>query len=90
LFARAFWFVAVATAAPLLLRASARAQSGCPGNAPYICGSEWCCAGPAYYFCQGYTGFEPNWRALGTFCTSDNSDEAVADLRSNCAIFEFC
>ena len=89
-FARAFMFVAVASAAPLLLRGAALAQSGCPATAPYLCGSDWCCSGPAYYFCQGYTGYDPNWRARGTFCTNENSDEAVADLRSNCAIFEFC
>lgn len=89
-FTGAFAFAALATVLPSLSR-SARAQdSGCPNGTPYACGAQWCCAAPAIWHCSGYTGSVQNWRQMGSFCTRENSDENIADLRSNCAQLVRC
>lgn len=91
MFAKAFVLVALATAIPSVFQA-ARAQddSGCSGDTPAPCGTQYCCAAPAVWFCQGYTGTSQPWAQLGTFCTRANSDEDVADLRANCAMLIAC
>jgi len=86
-FAQALAAVAVASMLPT---ATVRAQSGCPSTHPYPCGTQHCCSAQALYYCEGYTGHVENWRKAGTFCTRENSDEDVADLRSNCAVFVTC
>ncbi len=88
-FAKAFAAAAVATVLPAMWGA-ARAQGTCPAATPVPCGTQYCCAGSALYFCSGYTGNVPNWRQMGEFCTNANTDEDVADLRSNCAVFVQC
>ena len=86
-FAKALASVAVASMVP---GTAARAQSGCPSTHPHPCGTQYCCSQRALYYCEGYTGHVENWRKAGTFCTRENSDEDVADLRSNCAVFVTC
>jgi hypothetical protein len=88
-FAKAFAFVALASVFQFI-PAKARADDGCSGDTPFACGANWCCAASAIWYCQGYTGNVPNWAQLGSFCTNANSDEDVADLRSNCAILQQC
>ncbi len=88
-FAKAFAAMAVATMLPAVW-ASARAQGTCPNDTPVPCGTQYCCAGTALYFCSGYTGSVPNWRSMGEFCTNANTNEDIADLRSNCAVFVQC
>ncbi len=88
-FAKAFAAMAVATMLPAMW-GSARAQGTCPDDTPVPCGTQYCCAGTALYFCSGYTGNVPNWRQMGEFCTNANTNEDVADLRSNCAVFVQC
>ncbi|HTW34605.1 MAG TPA: hypothetical protein VMD53_08300 [Rhizomicrobium sp.] len=84
-------FAAVALASVFQsLPTGARAQSTCPANLPFVCGGQYCCSGAASWYCSGYRGSVPNWRQMGTFCTNANSDEDVADLRSNCAILVHC
>lgn len=88
-FAHAFAWIGLATVFAAMPR-PARASGECPTTHPYPCGADYCCDGPSYYYCEGYTGYTDPWRRLGTFCTSESSDEAVADLRSNCRILVRC
>ena len=90
LFAKAFALIAFATALPALASKAMAQDSTCPANLPYPCGTQYCCEIQSAWYCQGYTGNVQNWRQLGTFCTPENSDEAVADLRSNCAVLLQC
>jgi hypothetical protein len=88
-FARAFAYAAVMSA--LALRSlPARADSGCSGATPFACGVRWCCAARALWHCSGYHGTTPIWRNAVNFCTNANSNEAIADLRSNCNALEHC
>lgn len=88
-FVRTFALAAVATVLPVLFT-SARADEGCSGDTPYACGTQYCCSGSAVWHCKGYTGSVENWRQEGSFCTNANSDEDIADLRSNCAELVAC
>lgn len=91
LFARTFALTALATMLPAVFSAArADDDGGCPADTPYPCGTQYCCAGQAVWYCQGYTGNYEQWRQMGSFCTNANSDEAVADLRSNCAVLTAC
>lgn len=66
------------------------ADAGCPPKYPFGCTSTYCCEGKALHHCKGYTGTDEKWKKLRNFCTNRNTDEAVADLRSNCAEFVSC
>ena len=88
LFAKAFAFMVLATALPALSRPAF--ADGCPAETPYECGTNWCCAAAAIWYCGGYSGNVAQWQNLGSFCTNSNSDEDVADLRSNCNVLEHC
>ncbi len=90
MFARTFAFAAIATVLPALFSKAKADDEGCSGDTPYGCGTQYCCAGSALWHCSGYTGSVENWRSLGSFCTNANSDEDVADLRSNCAELVHC
>jgi hypothetical protein len=91
LFARTLALAALATALPAVFSAArADDDGGCQDDTPYACDGNYCCAAPAQWYCQGYTGTYDPWLKLGTFCTNANSDEAVADLRSNCALLVSC
>ena len=88
-FAKAFAGIAMASAFLAFSRA-ASADDECPAGTPSPCGTQYCCAAPAKYYCQGYTGTSEPWRSMGSFCTNSDSDEDVANLRSNCAILVVC
>ncbi len=88
-FAKAFAGIAMASAF-LAFSRSASADDECPAGTPAPCGTQYCCAAPAKYYCQGYTGMSEPWRSMGSFCTNSDSDEDVANLRSNCAILVIC
>ena len=91
LFAKAFVFAAIATTVPSFFQAAkAQEDGGCPSDTPAPCGTDYCCASPAAWYCQGYTGTSQPWAQLGTFCTRSSSDEDIADLRSNCAVLISC
>jgi hypothetical protein len=66
------------------------ADEGCTDETPSSCGTEYCCSAPAVWHCQGYTGTSEPWRTMVNFCTRANSDEDVADLRSNCDVLTAC
>jgi hypothetical protein len=89
IFLKSFLAIAFATALQTLPTA-VQAQGVCPSNQPYHCGTRYCCAGHAIWFCSGYTGNAPNWRSMGTFCTNANTNEDIYDLRSHCAILVRC
>ena len=90
-FAKAFMFVAAATALPAL---STRALADCPPDAPSPCGNIWCCAKPSRFHCDGYSGTtntpDKPWRSRGHFCIQTATLEDEADLRSNCATLVNC
>ncbi|MBI1212274.1 MAG: DUF3624 family protein [Alphaproteobacteria bacterium] len=90
MFAVAFIGIAVASAFVASTRRALAADEGCPESTPSSCGTKYCCAGPAKYHCSGYTGYAQPWRQMVNFCTNDDSDEAIADLRSNCAELVQC
>jgi hypothetical protein len=91
LFAKTFALAALATALPAIYSAArADDDGGCPAATPVPCGTQYCCAGQAVWFCQGYTGNFEQWKQMGSFCTNANTDEAVADLRANCAVLTAC
>ena len=89
-FLAAFVGIAAASAFVTLAPRALAADEGCPDEAPSSCGTQYCCAGPAKYHCQGYTGYAEPWRTMVNFCTNADTDEDVADLRSNCAILTAC
>ena len=88
-FAKAFAGIAMASAFLAFSRV-ASADDECPAGTPSPCGTQYCCAAPAKYYCQGYTGTSEPWRSMGSFCTNSDTDEDVANLRSNCAILVVC
>jgi hypothetical protein len=88
-FAKAFLWIAAASAFAATAR-PASAEGRCTNPAePYPC-AQWCCGFRSTYICEGYTGLYTPWRQLGTFCTNASSEEALADLRSNCAVLYHC